>query len=311
MDSISIRKILKRYLEGKASRQERNSVNRWYQSFQDHPIGQQQDDDARQEVWLRIEAAIYKPERFIFKVTWLRAAAVLFIITAGAAAWLAFRNNGLPKKATFAVFRTTTGERRSVVLADGSRLMLNSSTQIRVPEDLTRNRYVELTDGEVFFDVTHDPHRPFTVRSGSLTTKVLGTSFNIRAYRQATDVRVSVTSGRVSVSEENALLGVLIKDQSLIFNKADSTFMTTVVQPGALAWREGIIALEDATFTEMALRLQTHYGVYVKTTDPQVRKAHYTAMLRAEMKPGQAIEVLAAVHGFNVQLKQDTVILYQ
>jgi transmembrane sensor len=310
VDSISIRKILKRYLEGKTSGQEKDSVNRWYHSFEDTPISQQHDDDARREVWSRIETAIRKPDRLTLKVTWLRAAAaVLIVITAGASAWLAFRDTGA-KAITFSEFRTTTGERRSIVLADGSHLMLNSSTHLRVSEDFSKTRYVELTDGEVFFEVAHDRRRPFIVQSGSLTTRVLGTAFNICAYRQSRDLRVSVVSGRVSVSEGSALLNTLTKDQCLVFNNADSTFSVAGVRQSMFSWREGIIALEDVSFAEMAQRVHRHYGVIVKTSDPQIRNTRYTATLRAEMKPKEAVDVLAAIHGFNVQLKQDTIILH-
>lgn len=311
MDSVSIRKILKRYLEGKASGHEQDSVNRWYHSFEDRPINKQHDDDARREVWSRIETAIRKPDRLSYHVSWLRAAAaVLIVVMAGTSAWLALRDAGA-EEMTYAAYRTTTGERRSIVLADGSRLMLNSATHLRVSEDFSKTRYIELTDGEVFFDVAHDARKPFIIQSGSLTTKVLGTSFNIRAYRQSPDVSVSVVSGRVSVSEGSVLLHVLAKDQRLVFNRADSTFAVAGVSQDALAWKDGIIALEDVSFEEMAQRLHRAYGVIVKTSDPLIKNARYTAMLRADMKPHEAVEVLVAIHQFNVQPKQDTLILYR
>jgi transmembrane sensor len=309
VESGKIRNILKRYLEGNASQQEKASVDHWYRSFEGPDKSSQHHDNAKREVWSRIEVAIEETDRSTFKMPWLRAAAaILLLMATGTLAWKLLRNQ---KPETYSLFETQAGERRSVTLPDGSLLQLNSSTRIRVAGDFSKTRQVELTDGEVFFDVARDPHRPFIIHSGLLQTEVLGTCFNIRAYQDLGDIRVSVASGRVKVSKGDRVLNVLAKGQQLVFHKPDSTFRITTAPENAYAWKDGVILLEDVSFEEMALLIHKHYGVVVMASGIPVNNARYTATLRPEMKALEATEVLAAIHGFNVQLKRDTLMLSQ
>ncbi len=84
-------------------------------------------------------------------------------------------------------------------MEDGSRITLNTDSQIRV--DLTvKERRVELQQGEAFFEVAHDASRPFIVRAGNKRVIAVGTRFSVR--REANDVRVVVTEGKVRVETE-------------------------------------------------------------------------------------------------------------
>lgn len=308
VESRKFRSILKRFLEGNASSEERSLVNRWYESFVDHGRQMHPHDNAKKEVWTRISTAIKKPDR-LFSIPWHRvAAAVLLLVTIGAVSWLGVRNT-MKKEETYSVFQTQVQERKEITLRDGSHLILNSGTRLRVSDDFSETRWLELIDGEVFFNVVRDPQRPFIVQSGLLQTNVLGTSFSIRTYPERNDISVSVLSGNVSITEGNTLLNVLTKGQHLVFNKADSTFTVTRTPPSATAWMEGKIILEDASFEEMTVLMHRHYGVVVKASEAQVSGTRYTATLRADMQPVKAMEVLAAIHGFNVRSKQDTIML--
>ncbi|KQW72243.1 hypothetical protein ASE17_05075 [Phenylobacterium sp. Root77] len=106
---------------------------------------------------------------------------------------------------TFAIERPTPyatglGEQRLVSLDDGSRLRLDTSTQVRVKFKPDR-REVVLVHGQAFFDVAHDTARPFVVMAGDQSIRALGTRFDVR--NDAGDVRVTLVQGAVEVSRQS------------------------------------------------------------------------------------------------------------
>ena len=120
---------------------------------------------------------------------WSVAAAIAVLLVAS---WWIFLRERTPD--TFAI-STQTNESRSITLPDESKVVLNENSTLsyHYAGDI---RKVVLS-GEAFFDVAKDPRHPFVIQSEDVETKVLGTSFNIRAYPDEGKVKVSVKTGRV------------------------------------------------------------------------------------------------------------------
>lgn len=106
---------------------------------------------------------------------------------------------------------TALGEQRSLVLADGSVVELNTETRLLVKLSQSERR-VDLLQGEAIFQVAKDPMRPFRVRSGDAWVEAIGTRFNI--YRQAEQTIVTVVEGRVAVVPEKLEPGVVLVEDS-------------------------------------------------------------------------------------------------
>jgi len=122
------------------------------------------------------------------------ATALVCVLAWGFAGWV-----GLPWAAQNRI-ATARGEQRSIVLADGSVIQLNTLTRVRVRYENDR-RVVELPEGEAFFRVAADTHRPFDVVTPLGTVRAVGTEFNV--YNRAGDMRVVVVEGKVRVAYEN------------------------------------------------------------------------------------------------------------
>jgi transmembrane sensor len=97
------------------------------------------------------------------------------------------------------VYQTASGERRTITLADGSRVSLDANSRLKV-KLLRKARMLELVRGQAHFDVAHDVSRPFTVRARDKTVVATGTSFNVDLL--GTDVIVTLLEGRVSVLQD-------------------------------------------------------------------------------------------------------------
>lgn len=100
---------------------------------------------------------------------------------------------------------TEVGEQRVLTLEDGSIIRLNSRSEVKV-RMLPEQRLIELVDGQALFEVAKDPQRPFIVRSGNVTTRAVGTQFDV--YRKPTGTVVTVVEGQVEVRTEPAVWNV-------------------------------------------------------------------------------------------------------
>jgi transmembrane sensor len=157
------------------------------------------------------------------------------------AAWLVF---GLQP-----VYRTGVGEQRLVVLSDGSRVRLNTDSAIRVGFGGNQRR-VELSRGEAFFEVKHDPSRPFVVLADGARITDLGTKFNVR--RTSADVRVTLVEGEVQVAARAGRPpATLAPNQELVVSDRGRLASRRVDAAQASSWTTGRLvfhgeALKDA-----------------------------------------------------------------
>src|SRR5690606_20930247 len=140
-------------------------------------------------------------------------------------------------------------QRDTIMLMDGSRVILNAGSSLRYPErfsGIVREVYLE---GEGYFEVAKDPGRPFIVHAGPLKTKVLGTSFNINAYAGQSKMEVSVLTGKVQVEETKSGRSVdLLPHEKVRYTISDDKFAKIEVADinKDLAWNTGRMAFEDA-----------------------------------------------------------------
>ncbi|MEM9928853.1 MAG: FecR domain-containing protein, partial [Bacteroidota bacterium] len=164
-------------------------------------------------VALDAEASRQRTSRSRFSI--LRIAAALLVLAVAAFTIVGYLNED---RATVLAF-STTSDTEEVKLPDGSIITLNKDTELTYVAD-KNTRQLELT-GEAFFDVARDEARPFTIITGDLTTTVLGTSFNIRAYPDE-ELEVSVKSGKVAVAAAEEEV-VLVKAEKVTYEPKAKT----------------------------------------------------------------------------------------
>jgi transmembrane sensor len=206
---------------------------------------------------------------------WRAVAAGVLVLVTGALATALFYEPG--------VYRTGVGEQRSIALADGSVILLNTQSEIRVTLGEERRR-VTLVDGEAMFDVARDPARPFLVDAGATAIRVLGTRFNV--YRQRDKTTVTVIEGRVRVEEPKPSATESTHKPQATNHKPQTTghkpqaaqrttTLTTgqqvvvalggdILQPPqvdltrAIAWTERRVIFDDAPLSEVAVEFNRY-----------------------------------------------------
>jgi transmembrane sensor len=210
-------------------------------------------------------------------ILWLKAAAITAIIAVAGAGFYSLMQSE-PEAAPHEVAQFAN-KSKFMKLPDGSKVILNSDSKLEFPKsfDNGKSREVVLT-GEAYFDISHDESKPFIVRTGNLSTTVLGTAFNIKAYPNQSNITVTVTRGKVSVSNQAGVLGILSPDDQIIFDRNDrQTKVSTVNSSEVIAWTEKDIFFDNVSMAEAAEELSERFDVNIKFRDPGTMNCRFTA----------------------------------
>ncbi|MDP4186403.1 MAG: FecR family protein, partial [Bacteroidota bacterium] len=160
-----------------------------------------------EKAWRRLKTKLNKPVRKTRIMTMMRvAAAILLVIGAGYLIYnfsSSYRNFN-PRN--MIVVTDSTEILRNIVLPDGSHVQLNISSKLSFPNTFTGSTREVTITGEAFFEVVHNPKMPFIIHAAGSKIKVLGTSFNVKAYSKTNIVEVIVKSGKVQFLHDDTLL---------------------------------------------------------------------------------------------------------
>ena len=159
---------------------------------------------------------------------------------------------------------TTTGGFYTLVLSDGTRVWLNSESELEYPVLFGKGKRVVKLTGEAFFEVTKDASRPFIVETNDIRTRVLGTSFNIKAYQNEPAIATTLFTGKVEV----ALLTDTLRRVVLVPGKqADLNLQTNHLSVGevnlehVIAWKEGMFMFNKENIEVVTRQIERWYGV--------------------------------------------------
>jgi transmembrane sensor len=166
-------------------------------------------------------------------------------------------------------YATTKGERRSVLLADGSRVDLNAGTRLTV--SLARDtRTVRLDQGQAVFDVAHDAGRPFFVTAGDRTVRVVGTQFDVR--RREGKLSVTVARGAVEVRPSEGASGRAYRlrpGQRLDHVEGGPQTQVAMAEASEiLAWRTGRLVYREQPLSEVIADLNQQWPTPIRIEDP-------------------------------------------
>ncbi|TNC08159.1 FecR family protein [Methylobacterium terricola] len=190
---------------------------------------------------------------------------------------------------------TDVGEIRSTILADGSRVDLNTDTAIAL-HDTPRERGVELLRGEAVFDVVPDPQRPFVVRGHGIRARAVGTRFFVRADGIADPV--GVAEGRVDVA--TGLGHVLLQAGEVASQDATGRPVARTSDVAqAIAWREGRLVFSGQPLSQVLAELGRYRRGRILLTDAAIGERRFSGTLDPR-DTGAALAILSATMGIRV-----------
>jgi len=181
------------------------------------------------------------------------------------------------------------GMKKVFTLPDGSVVTVNSGSELSYSSDFENDRLVKLK-GQAFFEVTKDPEHPFRIMSGDITTKVLGTSFDVKAYEDDRDIHVAVMTGRVEVKSEAGLNSYLTTGEVTyyvpkfqVMRKADFDYEELI------GWKDKVIKFNRSSYHDVFQTLSNWYDVDF-VIDPSLQlRGRYTARFKDQSLPNVLI----------------------
>lgn len=167
---------------------------------------------------------------------------------------------------------TPRGGQYQLILADGTRVWLNSASSLKYPIAFYgRERKVELS-GEAYFEVAKNPSRPFTVSVNGISVKVLGTHFNIMAYADEKDVTTTLLEGSVKLLHHNQQALLKPGQQGTLNNQQTAFNIKNVDADDAVAWKNGFFVFNDEDIQTIMKRISRWYDVDVVFSQKFKRK---------------------------------------
>lgn len=197
------------------------------------------------------------------------------------------------------------GQRAEVTLADGTHVWLNSRSTLRFPEQFSANaRNVEL-DGEGYFSVQHNEESPFIVQTPKYAIQVLGTEFNVKAYRNTSLFETALLKGSVKISSPNLKNGLQLKPNEIVSIENKLLKKSTINNNDYFKWKEGLFCFEDESIQNLIKKLELYYDTTIEIQRPSLLEHHYSGKFRIQDGIEHVLRVLQLKHKFTYQKDDD------
>ena len=168
-----------------------------------------------------------------------------------------------PQPMVLNTITTPFGGQFQITLPDGSRVWLNAASSIRFPTAFAQHeRHVEVT-GEVYFEVRKDAQKPFRVRFGEAEVEVLGTSFNIMAYKGEAVSQTTLVEGAVVLRTTHGTKRLVPGQQAAIQANNDQITVGSVDIDEVTAWKSGLFYFKDASIEAIMKQAARWYNIEV------------------------------------------------
>jgi transmembrane sensor len=319
MTQEEFRKLIEKYIAGTASPLEERIIDDFFRSQERKSKAPR--DGLSEEMWANIETQIRNPHgpspltpgrRRI----WVKSVLVsLVLVMLCLSTWYLFAYGWLatPDLITSTASR---GQKSIITLSDGTRVYLNSSSSISYPVTFSGNEREVWLENEAFFEVARDEKRPFRIHSGNITTKVLGTSFNVNAFDK-NNISVSVATGKVQVDIDedtqsgtgNSVSVVLIPNQQAFYNSQRGLSTRSINIEEFIAWKNNTIFFDDASLQEVADILERWYNVTIQFENPDIAKCHVNGKYKTPTLRS-VLESIQYMYGIKYEFKGENKIIF-
>jgi transmembrane sensor len=322
MTNEEAKDLLDRYHKGECTPAEKIKLEAWCDMLAQQgttSLGAAERARVKDELKQAIDARInYKRGRSINFRIMLAAASIIFLCGFG---WLALKyKNQLRDKFNPVVYTETVapaGAKVKVTLSDGSTVILNGSSRIRYPENFNRKvREVSLLEGEAYFDIKHDDSKPFVVNARGTQINVLGTAFNVRAYKFLKDVQITVTRGRVSVSGmanvkyEKAGPITLLPNEQVTIGKTNGKILKKHINADDFTgWVQGKYRFDNETLGNVANMLESYYKVNVSFSSDDLKSIRFSSEFESTDKLEDLLFAICKANNLSYTLNDQHIIL--
>ena len=180
---------------------------------------------------------------------------------------------------------TKAGQKSVLTLFDGTKIFLNANSKLKYPTHFGETSREVYLDGEAYFEVAHKDKKPFIVHSSDISVLVLGTKFNVQAFPDEKDIKVSLVDGKVKVSGEpirNNKVIYLEPQQQFVYSKISKQSIVQKFETiKEIGWKDNTYIFDNEPLVDVLRKLERTFAVNFKLADKK-RNIKLTADFKNE-----------------------------
>ncbi|MGN0191309.1 MAG: FecR family protein [Candidatus Cryptobacteroides sp.] len=196
------------------------------------------------------------------------------------------------------------GQRTHVYLSDGTEIWINSNTKLNF-EDTDKDFRRVYLDGEACFEVAHNEERPFIVETPKNKVQVLGTVFDVRAYKCDDEFVVKLYEGKVTVRDmDNSPICTLLPDEMLI--ACNGGYLKKPIDSyNSIDWNGGFYSFKNQSYARIFKTIGAYYNTELIVCDKEIGEYMCTARFKQEDTLNQILSSMSAIHSFRWEWSED------
>ena len=314
MDKYS---LLEKFFSGQSTEEENNVLSKIFKDggediFDEYCRRKWAENDCRipTSVKARIRQSLFtkmprvKWRRVIASASAVLATAVILFICM---LWSRPSENAAPEIFEIVAER---GQKSSVTLPDGSRVMINSASTISYTSDYNVKERNVFLSGEAYFDVASNADIPFVVHADKVSVTALGTEFNVKAYAEDPYVVTTLVEGSVR-TEAGTQYELLTRAQEASYNKEADVLLAYDVKDisRAVPWIRNELLFENESLADIAVTLERMYNVSIIFEDEAVKEYSYTGLIRNNSLQN-VLELISSTSPVGYRMNTDTIKFY-
>jgi transmembrane sensor len=263
------------------------------------------------------------------RTLWLSIAALAACMVLGLTLYL-YQKPSKKATSTELTYVSVPGKKLNIKLKDGTHIILNGGSTLKISQNYGQNSRSVSLDGEAYFVVKHDAHKPFTVHTAYFNIKDLGTIFNVKAYKADKTGETSLLEGSIEIFTGN---NVSHRFKAIVLKPNNKLVMSRENMTGALGggkqprimpltvnttnntslietdWTQNRLSFNEESLDNLALKLERWYGVKINISATADRSSHFTATFGHE-NVDQVLEALQLSGNFNYRKETNGISIY-
>lgn len=221
------------------------------------------------------------------------------------------------KPAALNILEVPRGQRAALTLSDGTRVWLNADSKLTYPSDFDASFRKVRLEGEAYFEVSPNKQSPFVVESPLIDVKVLGTTFNVRAYKEEA-TSVTLAQGKVEVSPAASewtdacpfeKIRLKPRQQIIYSSQAGITLTDDVDVSNLKDWVSGQFFFRDQPLSRITKELERRFDVRIQIQDTALAGEIFTCHTRSGASLEQILEILKETRRMNYVKKEKTILV--
>ena len=319
--------IFERYIQNRANEDEVKRLSLWIKSNQEISLWLEQqilassstiDSELQLRMLKNIEAEIdaknnanNQQSHIRFRLNrWIRVAA-LFLLPLSTAAGMYFYMSRNRSSSAPLIISVERGQKANIILPDGSKAWLNSQSKLTYSADYNVNKRELQLDGEAYFEVAHNPQKPFIVKSSDICVEALGTAFGVKAYDEDNLISSILMRGKVRVTTPDGE-SILVPNERVMYDKAAHKRTQSKVRNATdfTGWIHNELRFENESLEEIAKNIQRIYNVEIVFATENIKNQRYTGTVNNNSLES-VLNIITLTSPLSFQIKNQKVTLYE